>query len=224
MFRRYTSFKRNIAIDGGALSLADNSKFYLPPNTTLDFKNNRAHRKGGAIVVEDHLFPFCVSDMNLLSYVLEYCFFQLTIDNYFETISIIFRKNHAGEAGDALYGGLLDKCALEKTIRYTPDMLFKIISTGYNESSSVSHISSAPMRVCHCTDNTPDCTVTSTNYAVYPGQILKVPVVAVGQRNGTVPSIVKSSLSSQTSSEISSLETSQETSSTSSSKGLFKIV
>jgi len=211
LFRRYTSFKRNIAIDGGALSLADNSKFYLPPNTTLDFKNNHAHRKGGAIVVEDHLFPFCVSDMNLLSYVLEYCFFQLTIDNYFETISIIFKKNHAGEAGDALYGGLLDKCALEKTIRYTPDMLFTIISTGYNESSSISHISSAPMRVCHCTDNTPDCTVTSTNYAVYPGQILKVPVVAVGQRNGTVPSIVKSSLSSQTSSEISSLETSQET-------------
>ena len=211
LFSGYASFTSNIAINGGALSLADNSRFYLPPNTTLDFQHNHAQLKGGAIAVGDDLFSFCVSDMNLLSFLLEYCFFQLTTNDYFETVSIVFKHNHAGEAGDALYGGLLDKCTLDRTLRYTPNLLFTMISTGYNESNSTSHISSVPMRVCHCKDSIPDCTVTSTNYTVYPGQTLEVPVVAVGQRNGTVPSIVRSSLSSQSSSRIGSLEMSQQT-------------
>ena len=39
-FKQYIMFAGNSALNGGGLLLADGSKFYLLPNTTINFTNN----------------------------------------------------------------------------------------------------------------------------------------------------------------------------------------
>ena len=57
-----------------------------------------------------------------------------------------------------------------------------------NSFSPVSQVSSNPVAVRVCNRKVlPSC-------GVYPGQLFKVPVVLYGQRNGSVPGIVNSTL------------------------------
>ena len=50
-----------------------------------------------------------------------------------------------------------------------------------------------PFHICICKNNLPDCSETRYSpITAYPGGTFQVPVVAVGQRNGTVPSTVQS--------------------------------
>ena len=57
-------------------------------------------------------------------------------------------------------------------------------------------ISSDPLQVCSCKNNLPECRWPFYQFphTVYPGEMFKVSVVAVGQRNGTVPSTVISAI------------------------------
>ena len=69
-------------------------------------------------------------------------------------------------------------------------MLLHNNDTDYNTTSM---ISSDPFHICLCKNNLPDCSETRYGpITAYPGETFQVPIVAVGQRNGTVPSTVQS--------------------------------
>ena len=70
------------------------------------------------------------------------------------------------------------------------DLFQYLFNVSINESNAEPTISSNPNRICGCVNGQPDCSDTPPPYevSVYPGQTVGVSLVAVGQRNGTVPS------------------------------------
>ena len=106
-FEGNLSFWNNTGENGGALSLCTNSVIFLLPNTYAYFCNNHARNSGGAIYVQQEC-----------AYLETVCFFQPVLPfNAFlpaTNISLHFDNNTAGRAGDALYGGSVDECALTR--------------------------------------------------------------------------------------------------------------
>ena len=93
-----------------------------------------------------------------------------------------------------LYGGAIDNCkltGLESASRSGEvfDMLVHIENDNTNPT-----ISSDPFRVCPCENNRPNCSKSDKSYTVHPGETFHVSMVAVGQRNGTVPITVRGHL------------------------------
>ena len=72
------------------------------------------------------------------------------------------------------------------------DMFQYLFSVSINESNAQPTISSKPNRICGCINGHPDCSDTPSPYevSVYPGQTVGVSLVAVGQRNETVPATI----------------------------------
>ena len=189
------SFTENSATNGGGLSLASGSQCFLSSNTTVYFEANHAEQYGGAIFVTDEPFLYCTRDQPIGALYLtrEYCFFQpLDLPNI--TALFILKNNTAEKAGSTLYGGMVDSCTLY-AVEYDPgevfDALFNIIRN--NNTSDELIFSSDPFQVCPCYDGHPNCGQSEVAVTVYPGETFSVPVVAVGQRNGTVPSLIRSS-------------------------------
>ena len=54
----------------------------------------------------------------------------------------------------------------------------------------LSTVSSDPLVVCPCVNGTVDCTTTSLDREVYPGQILNVSLVTVGLCGGVSPGTI----------------------------------
>ena len=71
------------------------------------------------------------------------------------------------------------------------------MSVHIEDDNTNSNISSLPFYICPCINNFPNCrSYFRYNYphTVYPGEMFQVSVVAVGQRDGTVPSRVVSTV------------------------------
>ena len=98
---------------------------------------------------------------------------------------ITLENNTADEAGSAVYGGEIDDCYLyinNQSLMHDSTVfgvIFKIIDI----SSSTSQVSSNPVAVYWCNRK--------NHPKVYPGQMFKLPIVLYGQRNGSVPGIVR---------------------------------
>ena len=212
MFGGAMEFVNNSAGYGGAIALSGfgQSKMYLLSNTTMIFKGNVALHRGGALHVEDNPFTYCVFETKLQSNFREACFFQLfqyhqfnlvcdqydflPFYNYYEGIHLLFQDNVANEAGSVLYGGNLDICAIYITYwsscwYTTGTVLFDGLCN--TEIASTLDVSSDPYHVCVCKDNHPECSEAVTTREVYPGETIRIPVVAVGQRNGTTPAVIR---------------------------------
>ena len=132
-------------INGGALYLEQNSKIYIQkyareevhyePRVRLNFTSNSAE-KGGAIYVADHTNDGVICQgANTVIYQAE-CFIQtlgLHQSSYeyvrSNIINTFFTNNTAHQSGSDIYGGLLDRCAINpnaEVVHYFPK--FKNIS------------------------------------------------------------------------------------------------
>ena len=117
----------------------------------------------------------------------------------FLNISIHFCNNHAQKAGSAVYGGSIDSCIME--LAYTLHIEHTISVQGFfrfnwhipNLELNQNSITSDPFQVCLCKNGVLDCSTSESDrqMQVYPGQLLKLPVVATGQRDGIVPAVVR---------------------------------
>ena len=164
-----------------------NSSFYILPKTTVYWEKNRAS-VGGAIYVNDAIpLSYCTS---VATYVpQENCFFQ--IKNLFRVdVQLVFNNNSTDVAGSVLYGGAIDNCKLTGVHSYSSGEVFDMIFLTDTDYNIASKISSDPFCICPCVNNQPACSEIIV-YSVYPGETLQFSVVAVGQRNGTVPSTVR---------------------------------
>ena len=103
-------------------------------------------------------------------------------------------------AGSAIFGGEIDgtksniKLHIKDSLYYpTIGDLFKyVINVSIDDTNNGSTISSTPNRICRCINGQPDCSDPPSPYevSVYPGQTIRVSLIAVGQRNGAVPSTI----------------------------------
>ena len=180
---------------GGAIYLALNSTFSILPNTTVCWENNHA-TLGGAIYVSDvNPLIYCTQ---IAPYIVAYvpreeCFFQLpgqNLSNGFD-VQLIFKNNSADDAGSVLYGGAIDNCRLTGLDPHSSGEVFDMLAQFENDYKT-SKTSSGPLQICPCKNNLPHCSMSnSVAYPVYPGETFQVSVVAAGQRDGVVSSIVR---------------------------------
>ena len=186
---------------GGGVYMGLQSTFSILPNTSVYWENNHA-TLGGAIYVMDAIPSSYCHRLKLK----EVCFFQLPGKNLSSDVQFVFKNNSAGGAmygdagsvlyggaGSVLYGGAIDNCRLAGLDSHDSgaafDMLFHI-----EDDNSNSSISSDPFQICLCENNQSDCTIVEyyVPHMVYPGETFQVSVVAAGQRDGIVPSTVRS--------------------------------
>ena len=187
---------------GGGVYIGFKSTFSILPNTTVYWENNHASL-GGAIYVYDNIpISYCPRYSRRVTSQLfvpqEECFFQLPGQNLSNGIDVklVFENNSADVAGSVLYGGTIDNCNLNGIFPYSSGTVFDML-VHIEDDNTNSNISSLPLHICPCTNNFPNCrSYFRYNYprTVYPGEMFQVSVVAVGQRDGTVPSRVISTV------------------------------
>ena len=182
---------------GGGLYVGLKTAFSILPSTTVYWKDNHASFGGAIHVKQSNPFVYCQADICTEQ---EKCFFQLPGQNLSNAtnVRLVFQNNSADAAGSVLYGGAIDNCKLTNGLdSYSSGKVFDMIvhnnDTDYNTTSN---ISSDPLRICLCENNHPDCSKYRYDvpHKVYPGETFQVSVVVVGQRNGTVPSGVISTI------------------------------
>ena len=180
------SFVGNEGYNGGAMALYNSALDLAGTNhiRKIQFVQNIARHSGGAIYIND------AGKVERFSRIL-LCSFQIRpgISNY----RLKFINNSASFAGSALYGGWIDICRTRKD-NHIPYVASYYYIKFYGSPGDPSVVSSNPSRVCICNNSLPDCNVTVLNITVYPGQTFRIQAVAVGQRFGTVPSIVQAEI------------------------------
>ena len=200
IFGGSNAFLNNFGQYGGALSLKSRSAIYLLANTLMNLANNTATRLGGAIFVDDE----------------DHCFLEIydpTVSTH-PNIHLMFTNNYAGNAGSILYGGSnIDQCTLRSRSVYVNNqtgVVFDRISDFFFNDTSTSLFSSDPTSVCFC-DNTNqlDCSGYFHFTRAFPGQTFPVSAVAVGQRMGRVPAVIRADIDDTTNANIGDLEISQ---------------
>ena len=204
------TFSHNTARSGGAL-IGSNPKCYFFPNSSVQFKNNYAVQRGGAINHLDDPFYKCLllSRQFEATKLLIPCFFRIPQESE-PQIELVFKNNTAGEAGDSLYGGAIDTClaySIEGTqLGYN---VFDSLST-ITDNSTTSSVSSDPFHACACIDNQPDCSILLLKRETYPGATFLISAVGVGQRNGTVPAVIRAELGIKSQAKLDDLQKAQE--------------
>ena len=190
--------RNNSGINGGGLVLCGSSFIQLYPNADLRFVNNHADIFGGAIYSESQCkdtHPICFFQFA----VVQKCAFVVKPAKMVTCYSahVAMENNTAGVAGYDIFGGNVANCYFHRTsinYRTNSDIFYQIFNVSKNIGKVFSAVSSDPDKICSCSMKPAfqyNCT-TSFNYKipVYPGQKIFIPVVIVGQLNGTVPGSV----------------------------------
>ena len=201
-FTGTSNFRHNTALNGGGLYLDHSSLCYFSATALLYFVQNFARKSGGAIYVADRFTTLSVycAENSVSEDLKSYCFFQVQTKYALSFRSAIqsriyFDNNYAiGEGGD-LYGGTIDDCKLQK-INICSDFC-DITSSGevFNTMTNGElDIASVPLQVCHCENQVSICSQPPP-IEFYPGKKFSISVTVLGQRNGTVPTVIQTQLS-----------------------------
>ena len=175
-------FVQNTGYYGGAIGLYEKSEFtFYQSNATIEFINNSARNYGGGLYIDDSSYLERISNQYSAPFLSVYCCFP----------SLNFYNNSAFLGGSAIYGGWID---------WVNDRYLFLIEHNISQyihvephNGGLSPIASKPTRVCVCSQlGKPDCSISASTQKreIYHGETLKIPVVAIGQRNGTVASTV----------------------------------
>ena len=197
-------FIQNSAEHGGALAFSGSSKLILTEPLQASFVDNEATIDGGAIYFADTI-SVSQCTQSFASDPRE-CFIELNSNS---SIQLDFIHNTAVIAGTILYGGSLDSCRLyigggirsscgnRIGGRYSDDPVdtIKKVSRILSDDSVTSEISSDPLQVCICIDNsTGSLECTDQVIKTIRGRKFTLLAVTVGQNQGIVPSSVRTSL------------------------------
>ena len=184
------NFTGNSAANGGSLVLSSRSFLNFLDSSTVTFEQNSATLRGGAIWIQDSNFLSYCTTLDFTS--VELCSFLFNESG--STINVYFYRNHAVEAGSAIYGGAVDVCVPSLTrsngfIRDNPfnrRTYFDDDNIGFDNINA--SISSDPFQIISCDKNCLGCS--NITKSVFPGGTLDITVVAVGQRGGAVPASI----------------------------------
>ena len=145
-------FENNAASKGAAVSLEQNSKIHLLKerqetvaeyNMKLEFINNHA-QYGGAVHISDSSEDISACGRGVpgtgLALSSQECFIQTILLNITDTddntktdyINVFFMNNTASVSGGAIYGGLLDRCVLNRSAELVTQFPEYQRSTGFD--------------------------------------------------------------------------------------------
>ena len=195
--------------------LSGDSQLFLQPGIAIHFISNSAKSTGGAIKVkESNTLTYCIPSVTERLYLIHsQCFFQIQHLNSSDISDLnhtmCFTNNSAVEAGTDLYGGSIDSCysTLNDFIEFYVPIASGNVFDAITSCESKPAISSDPLNICTCSDGVTNCSGSYHPEPVYPGGTLEVPVIALGQRNGTTIAVIQVTDTSKT--RLSSLEYSQ---------------
>ena len=175
-----TISNNTVSLDGGGMAMYGIGTLYIDPHATLLFRNNTAGRYGGGIYVQEgSLYNLYYSDCTI------------NYDSYVN--KIYFESNKAVAAGDNLYGGSYFRCSRHDY--FLPHRTNTVITparipTYWKKPSSCSSkpfsvISSDPIAVCLCENDTVNCSkMSTTNKQMYSGESFNVSIAVVGLGGG----------------------------------------
>ena len=181
-------FVNNTGYKGGGIAFYGNSFLILFYPAVISFIDNHATETGGAIFVD------------LTSQIQNYCVLQVTLgpDNIVnEDHGVRCINNTAVISGSLLYGGNIDYCNLLPNswiINVVPSgsALFNITFQYFSSNdSNISVIASDAVRACFCNQLQPDCSLDTVTINAYPGEIINIPAITVGQRFGATTGTLK---------------------------------
>ena len=216
------TFYRNEARLGGGLLLVLNSKLYVVflslAARTFNFIENTAEYGAAIYAVDEANQETCVGDVySPIPTSSRACFFQSIelLQDEFDVvsqdvlkISFNFTNNDAQFSGSDLFGGLLDRCTVRFVRRSqqdeddTPNAGFSLLSTMSNinfNNLTLKSISSSPIKIYLCTNDTPEYTLNSPEIQVEQGESFNISVVAVDQVYHPLNATIVASLSSASS-------------------------
>ena len=197
-FSGYSNFSENLASTlGGALLLRKGSKCHFFSTAVTYFIGNHAEQDGGAIYVQDQYpFDYCYKGSKVPLERLDECFFQIPEQNLSQTIDgqMIF-KNNIAKKGSVLFGGLVDRCRLIGTSVSSGRAFDYLFGVNRKNKTLQLDISSIPLKVRHCINSESRYYSKMAEVHTYPGKTFHVSVVAVGQRNGIVPAVIRAHIS-----------------------------
>ena len=208
------SFTNNSSPRGGAVFLQALSTLVLNPPLQLYAQHNMAD-VGAAIFVEDIItYNTCLPIIDPLFPIQAtpvYCFFFVNATSGSDSnwVDLIFENNTASVAGTTLYGGMLESCSLLKNesppgISSGLKVFLDTSETVQSGEDPTAPIASDPLELCFCYNSTPNCSQAQTDTLfVRRGQPFTVSVVALGQANGSVPTIVRAQFPARQNSYIS---------------------
>ena len=181
-------FSGNTGYNGGAIALYEGSRIIFYPSekyygmSVLRMVNNSAENYGGAIYIEDYITEGKVHRGEYVSTIT--C--SILVHRYAEIpYTCIFENNTAKIAGNRVFGGWLDYCSSATTEHYDKLLLFPKINSTQTEYSSNA------VRVCICKNNRANCRREDIWEELSPGEQLQISAIAVGQRFGVTPAIVR---------------------------------
>ena len=167
------SFVDNSAFRGAAIFISE-SRVIIADNSQVVFQGNHAEHVGGAIFSTGR----DISNYVLFGKSTELC--QMSFGN---NSRVLFSNNTADSYGSAIYGVSVSSMLCDSGFDF-----YRLFDTLVFDPDEVSAVSSDPLRVCICLDqSTPDClailpdqNTTQLHYTVYPGQNFTIPAIVVG--------------------------------------------
>ena len=166
-------FVSNTAQLGGAIAMVLGHNMTVANNAQVVFQGNHAYHVGGAIYTSGS--PLVYYTITVVPCLISFG------DN--STVALL--HNTAERGGSAMYGITTSEVECNNLPHSGYEYLFDIITI---IPDSFSAVSSDPLRVCICPDqSTPDClailpdqNIPHLHYTVYPGQNFNIPVTVVG--------------------------------------------
>ena len=165
---------------GGAVYVKDSDpiSYCLPDVTNLE---RCFFQVDGSLQTLSDYYISIISDPAALNKLLQSNETSANEIGAFLNISIHFCNNHAQKAGSAVFGGSIDNCAID--VEYNTTSVKGVSSFNWhipNLELKPNSISSEPFQVCLCKDGVMNCSTSESDWQMqlYPGEMLKLPVVA----------------------------------------------
>ena len=189
-FTGHNTIERNQAVYGGGIMLSNNAVMLLTENTTLLIGNNSATKAGGGIYA-------AVSS----SSAVPPCFFQFDPDTLLNKSRrkgiCVNLQNNTAITGTTVYGGQIDECyfLVDNTPWKNKFLLHQKSGKIFNDTfhydvHNQTAISSDPVRVCLCENQTANCSSKIKVKNISPGEMFDISAAVVGQRQGNVSGII----------------------------------
>ena len=196
-------FKNNQGFNGGALSLLDNSVLFIHNGSSLNFTNNTALTRGGAIY--SNTLGASVSTTCAIQFLGEK---RIAIEEeqlQHLNVSITFSDNSAANAGNSVYGNPLYYCnflsmsavdhvdLISGNEKILYDHVFNFKNSADNRHAEVS---SLPEEICVCqntTFTTEQCgSFVPLGHEIFPGEVFHLLLNSVDPSDTPVPSLLYS--------------------------------
>ena len=189
--RGYITFDHNTGVNGGAISLTNDSPLHFHPNCTVLFVSNLATGYGGGIYNNGINVKL---DGILCTLRISSPYPFMMVGDCYISGSITFIYNHALQGGHAIYAKPIYDCVScfsANGLHSFSYLMGYFNITPLHEDINDTQVLSFPEHVDYCGCSDPNfCNGTSPYLITYPGRTVNVNITSMDQSNNLSPSVV----------------------------------